>query len=204
MKLPKIFLASESPRRRELLMRIGIEFELVNRIPFDESIVPQTSPDKYAEALARMKAENAIAPQGAEGIVLAFDTIVFIDNAILGKPANKAQAKEFLKRLSGRWHTVFTGVAARKIPEEKLVSSVEATKVLFSNLSDDEIDAYIASGEPFDKAGAYGIQELGALLVEKVDGCFYNVVGLPLLCLTDVLAELNINRLIFLTPKAKT
>ncbi len=144
-----------------------------------------------------MKIENAILPDNADGIVLAFDTIVYIDGEILGKPRDEDEAKNFLRKLSGRWHTVFTGVAAQKVllPErDEILSTVEATKVLFSKLAEDEIDIYVSSGEPMDKAGAYGIQELGAMLVRKVDGCFYNVVGLPLLCLTDVLSQIMINR----------
>lgn len=194
-KLPNIFLASQSPRRRELLARIGIRFQIVPRIPFKENEIVANNPDEYAENVARRKAENAIVPEAESGIVLAFDTIVFVDGVILGKPKDEREARYFLKKLSGRWHTVFTGVAVMTIPERRLVSSVEATDVLFSELYDDEISVYIASGEPMDKAGAYGIQELGALFIKRVNGCFYNVVGLPLLCLTNVLKEINIKRI---------
>lgn len=144
-----------------------------------------------------MKIENAILPDNADGIIIAFDTIVYIDDEILGKPRDENEAKKFLHNLSGRWHTVYTGVAVQKVLLPKwneIVSAVEATKVLFSELTDDEIDIYVSSGEPMDKAGAYGIQELGAMLVRKIDGCFYNVVGLPLLCLTDVLSQIMIGR----------
>ncbi len=195
MSLPKFFLASSSPRRRELLRRVGFRFEIVDREPLDETSFPKADPKAFAERLAVEKALRAKIPENERGIVLAFDTIVYIDGEILGKPRDEAEAKRFLARLSGRWHTVFTGVAARRIPEGEFASAVERTEVLFSKLSQAEIDAYVASGEPLDKAGAYGIQRLGALLVAKVDGCFYNVVGLPLLCLTKVLEKLNVKRL---------
>ncbi len=192
-----IYLASLSPRRKEILSRIGIPFTIISRTPFDEKLIAANEPAKYAENIARMKIENAILPDNADGIVVAFDTIVHIDDKILGKPRDEDEAKKYLRKLSGRWHTVYTGVAARKIilpGRDKIVSAVEATKVLFTELTDDEIDIYVSSGEPMDKAGAYGIQELGAMLVRKVDGCFYNVVGLPLLCLTDVLSQIMIDR----------
>ena len=198
MGLPKFYLASHSPRRKEILQRVGIDFEIVPRKPVDETITSYDEPANFAETLARKKVQNAILQDGISGIVLGFDTIVYIDGEILGKPKNETEARNYLKKLSGKWHTVYTGVAALEIISGEISSSVERTNVLFSELSEDEIDAYIRSGEPMDKAGAYGIQELGALLVEKVDGCFYNVVGLPLLCLTDVLKVFNIDRIEFL------
>jgi len=198
MSLPKFYLASASPRRRELLSRVGIKFDIIERKHFDERSISIESPAEYAETLARLKAQNAIIPPNPAGIVLGFDTIVYIDDRILGKPANTEEAALFLKKISGRWHTVYTGVAAIKIPEGAIVSSVESTRVLFSELSDAEIDTYVSTGEPMDKAGAYGIQEFGALLVKKIDGCFYNVVGLPLLCLTEVLKQFNIDRIMLL------
>ncbi len=195
MSLPKIYLASSSPRRHEILRRVGIAFEPVPREHFDENDLPHIAPEDYARRLAEMKLEKAILPEDADGIVIAFDTIVFVDGQILGKPKDADEAKRFLRKLSGRWHTVFTAVCAMKIPEKTSASKVERTDVLFSELTDEEIDLYIASGEPMDKAGAYGIQELGAFLVKRVDGCFYNVVGLPLLCLTEVLSCFNIKRI---------
>ncbi|RKZ24677.1 septum formation protein Maf [bacterium] len=202
MTLPKFYLASHSPRRQEILQRVGIDFDIVPRKPVDETIVSHDSPSQFAETLARLKARNAILTDDTlDGIVLGFDTIVYIDGEILGKPKNEVDAKKYLRKLSGKWHTVHTGVAAIRISSGEIKSSCETTEVLFSNLTDDEIDAYILSNEPMDKAGAYGIQEFGALLVEKIDGCFYNVVGLPLLCLTKVLKMLNIDRIEFLRRK---
>ncbi|RKZ28542.1 septum formation protein Maf [bacterium] len=194
MTFPVIYLASSSPRRREILSRVGIHFETVPRIPFDERKFARGKPDEYAKKIAEEKVRKAILPDNADGIVIAFDTIVFIDGEILGKPKDEDEAKLFLKKLSGRWHTVYTGIAVRKTGEDEIFSDVEATDVLFSELTDDEIDIYVSSGEPMDKAGAYGIQELGAMLVEKVNGCFYNVVGLPLFRLTDVLSRIMIDR----------
>ncbi len=193
-ELPKFFLASSSPRRVEILRRVGLPFQQVERVPFDENAIQAQNPAEYAEKIAIAKVKNAIVPPDEEGIVLAFDTIVHIDDDILGKPGSPEEAAAYLRRLSGRWHRVFTGVAARRIPDGQVKSSVESSDVLFSELTEDEIELYVASGEPMDKAGAYGIQELGALLVRKVNGCFYNVVGLPLFCLTDVLSKVMINR----------
>ncbi len=197
--MKRIYLASASPRRRELLTRVGIEFELVDKIDESEFTPECETPAQFAEQMALHKAKTAKLAPEASGIVLGFDTIVVLDGAILGKPRDTDEAKQFLRALSGREHTVFTGVAAIDVGTGKTVLAHEATKVFFSPLSDDEIDCYVRSGEPMDKAGAYGIQELGALLVQRVDGCFYNVVGLPLLCLTKVLFEHNIKRLDFLT-----
>jgi len=116
-------------------------------------------------------------PSEHDKIYAAFDTIVYIDGEILLKPAGSASAKMMLERLSGTWHEVFTGIAIKK--QDKILSDFEVTRVKFYKLKEEEIEAYIATGEPFDKAGAYGIQEKGALLVERLDGCYFNVVGLP-------------------------
>lgn len=192
----KFYLASGSPRRREILARIGVDFELVERELVNEIWIEGTPPEQFVKELALKKARAAKIPPDAppDGVVLGFDTIVWIDGKVLGKPRDPEEAKSFLRTLSGRWHTVYTGVAAVRVGDGKTATGVESTRVLFSHLTEEEIDAYVASGEPMDKAGAYGIQELGALLVAKVDGCFYNVVGLPLLCLTEVLKSLNIKR----------
>ena len=193
--LPKFYLASDSPRRIELLRRLGLPFECVKRGKSETPDIFTSDPAQFARLLAIKKVKSAILPKNACGIVLGFDTIVYIDSKILGKPRTENEARKFLRMLSGKWHTVHTGLAAMSVPQMRIESNVESTRVKFSELSDEEIDAYIASGEPMDKAGAYGIQKFGALLVEKVDGCFYNVVGLPLLRLTKLLEKFKIERL---------
>ncbi len=193
--LPKFYLASDSPRRIELLRRLGLPFDCVKRRKSEAPDIFTSDPAQFARLLAIKKVKSAVLPKNAYGIVLGFDTIVYIDGKILGKPRTENEARKFLRMLSGKWHTVYTGLAAMSVPQMRIESDVESTRVKFSELSDEEIDAYIASGEPMDKAGAYGIQKFGALLVEKVDGCFYNVVGLPLLRLTKLLEKFKIERL---------
>lgn len=178
-----IILASQSPRRRELLKYITNDFE-VKTANVDETLEEGISPDKAVEYLSKIKAKPF--KNGVDTIIGA-DTVVSIDGKILGKPRDKADAFDMIKELSGREHSVFTGVTVICKNEEKTFS-VE-TKVKFFDLSDDEINAYIATGEPFDKAGAYGIQGFGSLLVEKIDGDYFNVVGLPVSRLNRVLRD---------------
>lgn len=178
-----IILASQSPRRRELLKYITNDFE-VKTANVDETLENGISPDKAVEYLSKIKAGPF--KNGVDTIIGA-DTVVSIDGKILGKPKDKADAFAMIKELSGREHSVFTGVTVICKNEEKTFS-VE-TKVKFFDLSDDEINTYIATGEPFDKAGAYGIQGFGSLLVEKIDGDYFNVVGLPVSTLNRVLKD---------------
>jgi len=186
----KIYLASKSPRRRELLERVGIPFEVVER---DSVPLPKFDPENpadYAIKLALAKAKAAKAPDDA--IVLGCDTIVVQRLKLLEKPADETQAKYFLTRLADDWHQVFTGIALYEPSTGREESDCEMTRVHFGPLSEEEIDAYIATGEPMDKAGAYGIQEKGALLIREIRGDYFNVVGLPLFRLTVLLARFNI------------
>lgn len=169
-----LILASKSPRRRELLSLITTDF-VVKSADVDEALPEDFSPQKAVEYLSKIKAEPF---NNGENIVIGADTVVAVDGKILGKPADRQQAFEMLKSLSGKYHSVFTGVTVIK-PEKSVTFSVE-TKVKFFDLTDDEIDSYIATGECDDKAGAYGIQGKGSLLVEKIDGDYFNVVGLPI------------------------
>jgi septum formation protein len=171
---PRVILASASPRRRELLTLVGIAHEVLPA-NIDESYLPGETPHQHAERLARGKA-NAIDAPGA--VTVGSDTIVVVDGDVLGKPRDRAHAAEMLRRLSGRSHVVLTGVAVRWRGE--LVSGVEAVGVTFRALSDDEIEHYIDTAEPMDKAGAYGIQGFGATIVERVDGDYFAVMGLAL------------------------
>ncbi|MEP6765728.1 MAG: Maf family protein [Gemmatimonadaceae bacterium] len=172
----RVVLASQSPRRRELLALIGVTHTVVPA-DIDESVFPNEPPENHAERLARTKA-GVIAARDSGALVIGSDTIVVIDEQILGKPSDDAHAARMLRQLSGRTHTVVTAVAVAH--GEQLVSGVERVAVTFRNLSDDNILDYIATREPMDKAGAYGIQGFGATIVERIDGDFFAVMGLPL------------------------
>lgn len=180
-----LVLASASPRRRDLLAGLGLALE-VRPTEVDETPRPGEPPAAYVERLAREKA--AAAAQPGEW-VLAADTAVVIDGEILGKPADDADAACMLARLAGREHEVLTGVALLEPAAGREVSAVETTRVRFAPLSAEEIRWYVATGEPHDKAGAYAVQGLGALLVERLDGSFSNVVGLPLRTVYRLAAE---------------
>ena len=168
-----IILASQSPRRRELMKYITNDFE-IKVSDVDETLPDGISPSDAVLYLSAIKARPFA--NGSDTVIGA-DTVVSINGEILGKPANKADAAAMLGKLSGNTHSVFTGVTV--IRGEKEESFFVETKVKFFDLTDDEIENYIATGEPLDKAGAYGIQGFGALLVEKIDGDYFNVVGLP-------------------------
>ena len=189
-----VVLASNSPRRRELLRQIGVVFTS-DAANVDERVLPDESPERYAVRVALDKARVAGA-RSKNGIVIAADTIVVLNDTILGKPVDDADAIRILTMLAGRMHRVMTGVAVMDISTEKILARIAVTKVWFHRLTHDEIVAYVATREPMDKAGAYGIQEKGALLVEKIDGCYFNVVGLPLSLLGEMLKEFGIDLLL--------
>ena len=172
----RVILASSSPRRRELLTLIGIAHE-VRPADVDESVFADEAPAPHAERLARAKA-HALAGDHPHAVVIAADTIVVVDGDILGKPRDVAHAAEMLLRLAGREHTVYTAVAVAR--DDRTESAVEAVRVTMRALDDAEVAAYIATGEPMDKAGAYGIQGYGATIVERVDGDYFSVMGLGL------------------------
>jgi septum formation protein len=183
-----VILASQSPRRRDLLNLIGIA-HTIRPADIDEAPLAGESPVACVERLARAKARR-IASTDPEAIVIAADTVVVVDDRILNKPADAADARRMLRTLEGRRHDVYTAVSVSHRARE--AAGVEDTGVWFRPLTDAEIDAYIATGEPMDKAGAYGIQGFGATIVERVDGDFFAVVGLPLVRLTRLLAEIGI------------
>ena len=167
-------LASQSPRRAEILRQAGIPFT-VRAVSVDETPLPQENPEDYVRRLAEEKA-RAIHAEPRE-TVLAADTTVVIDGAMLGKPADAADARRMLRALSGRCHQVLTGICVRR--DTELVLDAASTKVWFTPMTEPEIDAYVASGEPMDKAGAYAIQGLASKFIERIEGCYFNVVGLP-------------------------
>ena len=180
-----LYLASQSPRRTKLLTQVGIDHTVVSS-SYEEPNEGHDSPIEMVKAQALGKARCAVGiPKG--GIVLGADTIVVLDNEVLGKPQDEADARQMLERLSGRSHSVVTGVALL-IKGDEVVFHNE-TKVYFKELAPFEIESYIASGEPMDKAGAYGIQGKGALWVEKIEGSYTNVVGLPVEHVYDELCK---------------
>ena len=189
--MAQLILASQSPRRQELLRRIGAEHFTVLVTDSDESWDPSWSPEELVGRLSARKAAAAAAQAGPGAVVLAADTMVFLDDKRLGKPADEAAAFEMLSALSGREHTVGTGVTVRR--GDRADTRSEATAVRFRTLTAEEIRAYIATGEPMDKAGAYGIQERGALLVEGIRGDYFNVMGLPVLRLARMLRGFGID-----------
>jgi septum formation protein len=186
-----IILASNSPRRKDLLHQIGIDFS-IDPADVDERVLPSEVPEGYAVRVALDKARLAAA-RAAAGIVIAADTIVVVDDEILGKPADANDAERMLKMLSGKVHRVITGLAVMDAATGKTLTRTSITRVWFRRLAPQEIASYIATGEPLDKAGAYGIQERGALLVDKIDGCYFNVVGLPLSLLGELLRDFGID-----------
>lgn len=190
-KMKKLILASNSPRRRELLQSAGFIFDIIPA-KSDEEIPPNTPPEKAVTMLARQKAEEVRALH-PDSVIIAADTVVAVDGDILGKPADASDAFAMLKRLSGRRHYVYTGVAIIYGTEKSEVYEFyEKTEVEFHSLTDSEITDYINTGEPFDKAGAYGIQEKGMLLVKSINGDFYNVMGLPISTVSRKLRELEL------------
>jgi septum formation protein len=188
MSTPRVILASASPRRRDLLSLIGIAHE-VRPADVDETLHPSEAPAVYADRLARTKAA-AVAPPDPTALVIGADTIVVIDDEVLGKPLDADDAVRMLRRLAGRTHTVYTAVAVRRGP--RLASAVEHVAVAFRPLTEADIVSYVATGEPMDKAGAYGIQGYGATIVERIDGDYFAVMGLALGTLVRLMADVGV------------
>ena len=188
-----IILASQSPRRRELLAQMGVpQFEVVPALG-EEIASPGLSSAQLVEVLSRQKAEEVAVQAGPDDVVIAADTVVAVDGQVLGKPHSTQHAREMLSALSGREHTVYTGVTVCR--GGQILTQHEATAVRFRPRTAQEIDAYIATGEPMDKAGSYGIQGRGALLVEGISGDYFNVVGLPVCRLGRMLTQFGVDPL---------
>ena len=186
----KLILASASPRRAEILRSAGLPF-LVLSSAVDETPIPGESPQELVLRLALAKAELAAARAVGPAIVIAADTIVTLDGATLGKPRTTEDAGQMLEKLSGRTHSVITGVALIRLPDVERREFYETTRVQFTALDAEEIVRYLSSGEPFDKAGAYAIQGRAGRYIPRIEGCYYNVVGLPLARLCQALVELG-------------
>jgi septum formation protein len=185
---PRLILASQSPRRRELLRLIGLSHEAVPA-NLDESMMPGELPEPHAERLAREKA-SAIANSYPEAVIVGADTIVVLDGEVLGKPGDKREAVRTLERLSGRTHTVHTAVAVAF--KGALESGVESVEVTFRPITRQQIEAYVETGEPMDKAGAYGIQGFGATIVERIHGDYFAVMGLALGLMVQLLGHVGL------------
>lgn len=188
-----IILASQSPRRRQLLEQMGFTDFLIRPAQGEELADPNLDPGALVEALSRQKALEISATADPQDLIIAADTVVAVDGQVLGKPHSIQQAHEMLSALSGREHTVYTGVTVCR--GRQILTQHEATAVRFRPLTAQEIDAYIATGEPMDKAGSYGIQGRGALLVEGISGDYFNVVGLPVCRLGRMLTQFGVNPL---------
>ncbi|MBE7034057.1 MAG: septum formation inhibitor Maf [Ruminococcaceae bacterium] len=185
---PLFVLASKSPRRRELLKKIGVQAELMTA-NVDESVIKNLPPENTVTELALLKATDVAKYFCGDTYVIGADTVVCVDGEILGKPKNIDEAKRMLRKLSGRSHFVYTGYCVVHCKSGVAVSKYEKTEVFFKELSDKEIDAYVKTREPMDKAGAYGIQEKGSLFIEKINGDYFNVVGLPVCALAKLFKE---------------
>jgi septum formation protein len=190
----RLILASASPRRRELLKQAGFTFE-VRPAQVNEDRYPDVDPIAYVVRLARHKAKSVLAEISSDApvqsaVVLGADTTVTLDGHILAKPEDAADAARMLRMLSGRTHRVITGVAVASATGTEVAT--EITGVQFLTLTDEEIDAYIATGEPMDKAGAYGIQGYAAKWIPRIEGCYFNVVGLPLALVSTMLEAVRV------------
>ena len=189
MVAPRVILASSSPRRRELLSLIGVAHE-VRPADIDERALPGETPETHCERLAREKAAVLADDTGQGTLVIGGDTIVVVDDKILGKPRDEADATDMLRRLSGRTHEVLTAVAVMR--HGRVESGVERVRVTFRALDTAEIAAYIATREPMDKAGAYGIQGYGATIVERIEGDYFAVMGLAINRLIRLMARVGV------------
>jgi septum formation protein len=195
----RVVLASASPRRREILANAGFQYEIV-AADIDESLVPSESPEQSVRRLSLAKTQATLSKINRDDgkvhlrswPVLGADTIVTVDGKILGKPSSAADAREMLRRLAGRAHEVLTGIACSfpsQSSEPEIDVQVSITRVFFRPMTDVQIELYVATGEPFDKAGGYGIQGLASKYVRRIEGCYFNVVGLPISLFQEMLEK---------------
>jgi septum formation protein len=188
----KLLLASNSPRRRELLSNAGVDFEVVPSDVDEGEPSADELPQEYAQRVARTKALHVADRAPAGSLVLGADTIVVIGGLILGKPSGPLDATRMLRLLSGQTHQVISAICLVRAPEQITATDHESTFVTFRELTEEEIRAYVASREPFDKAGGYAIQGLASKFVVHISGCYFNVVGLPVALLYDLLKESSV------------
>jgi len=186
----KLILASSSPRRAEVLRDAGISFTVLSSA-VDETPYPNETPQQMVQRLADAKAELVAARSVGASIIMAADTVVVLDKQILGKPRSTDEARRMLEALSGRTHSVITGVSLIRLPEMERRQFVETTLVHFARLTGEDLSRYLGTGEPFDKAGAYAIQGYAGRYIPRIEGCYFNVVGLPLARVVTALHELG-------------
>lgn len=201
--LPKIYLASKSPRRHEILHGLHVPFEYIES-PYEEKIsdVADLVPEEKSAKLASLKAMYA-SHSLETGLVIGADTIVVDGSEILGKPKDRADAKRMLKELSGKKHRVISGIALVDVEKKKIFSHSEITYVYFRSLTDKDIETYLDTKEPYDKAGAYGIQGHAALFVERIEGCYFNVVGFPVVAFDNIMKEAGYDLIDFMKLEGK-
>jgi septum formation protein len=186
----KLILASASVRRAEILRDAGFHFSVLSSA-IDETVYPGEAPQDLVQRLAIAKAELVAARAVGPAVIIAADTEVALDGHVFGKPRSSDDARRMLEKLSGRTHSVLTGVALIRLPDADRITFVETTLVHFAKLSEDEITRYLATGEPHDKAGGYAIQGRAGRYIPRIEGCYFNVVGLPLARLQQALTELG-------------
>jgi septum formation protein len=192
---PILVLASASPRRQELISLLGLPIRILPSRA-NEDTPDHWSPSQIVEGLSLRKAlavkEELQNPNDGSSIIVGSDTIVVLNGKVMGKPKDVQDAEQKLEQLAGKIHEVYTGVTCFRLSDEKIITSHRITKVKMRDLTAEQISRYVATGEPMDKAGAYGIQELGSLLVESIEGCYFNVVGLPVSLLAVLLEQFDI------------
>ncbi|KYO64779.1 Maf family protein [Thermovenabulum gondwanense] len=186
----KLVLASSSPRRIELLKQIGFDFEVIPAHIEEEKVI-NLNPDELVKKIAVEKVIS-VSRKVRNSIVIGADTLVYAENKILGKPGTEKEALDMLLLLSNKWHKVYSGIAVLDTETQKLIVDVEESSVKFKGISEKEARNYIQTGEPMDKAGAYAIQGRGAVFIERIEGCYYNIVGLPLFKLVKLLEQFNV------------
>jgi len=189
--MKRIILASASPRRKELLENIGLKFE-VEPSDYPEDMRSGLSPAELARSISLEKAK-AVASKHKKAVVIAADTFIVFRGKIMGKPGTEAEARKMLMRLRGKPHSVITGFTILDTDENRVFTKSVETVVYIKNLTSEEVDAYVKSGEPLDKAGAYAIQGLGSIIVERIEGDYFNVIGLPLSALAEGLKDFGIH-----------
>ncbi len=201
--LPRLHLASKSPRRQEILRGLGVPFKIVTSIYQERAEdVAHLPPSAQAVRLAELKA-GAVTPEVKAGIVIGSDTVVVLDAQVLGKPRDRNDARGMLEALSGKCHEVMTGLAVCDRDRNRVFTHCEVTRVFFRQLGPDDISSYLDTDEPYDKAGAYAIQGMASLFIPRIEGCYFNVVGFPVVAFARLLEQAGVGLADYLKGEAK-